>query len=307
MSVVNEKNRLGKALSEITTMDLGLTEAELEIRMKELLNDGVYGMSFSPYEEWQSPASKSQISRDQIKKRMSVIASYTKCIRSFSCQDGNEYIPQVAKEFGMTTMVGAWIEGDEAINEKEIQAAIKLGQDGYADMIAVGNEVLLRGERTPEEIISYIKRVKEAVPGVPVGYVDAYYLFAEHPEIVEACDMLFINCYPFWEGCPEEQAVGYMNEMYQRVEQVAGDKKIIISETGWPDRGEVEQGAVPSYVNAMKYFVESYTWANENQIDLIYFSSFDEEWKVHHEGECGAYWGLWDRKDHYKYDRSSKQ
>lgn len=307
MSAVSGKNRLGKSLAEISTVNLGLSEVELEVRMKQVLNDGIYGMSFSPYEDDQSPATKSQITKDQIRKRMGVIAPYTSCIRSFSCQDGNEFIPEVAKEYGLTTMVGAWIEGDDEINEKEIQAVIQVAKQGHVDMIAVGNEVLLRGEKTPEEIIAYIQRVKEAVPGIPVGYVDAYYLFCEHPEIVAACDMLYINCYPFWEGCPEGQAVSYMKEMYQRVEDCAGGKPIIISETGWPDRGEAEQGAVPSYANAMKYFIQTYEWTNEAGIDLIYFSSFDEEWKVHHEGECGAYWGLWDRKDQYKYDRNTQQ
>jgi exo-beta-1,3-glucanase (GH17 family) len=28
-------------------------------------------------------------------------------------------------------------------------------------------------------------------------------------------------------------------------------------------------------------------------IDMFYFSSFDESWKVEAEGDVGAYWGLW--------------
>ena len=34
-----------------------------------------------------------------------------------------------------------------------------------------------------KKYIEYIKRVKEALPNIPVGYVDAYYQFIERPEL----------------------------------------------------------------------------------------------------------------------------
>ena len=51
---------------------------------------------------------------------MKIIAPYTKWIRSFSCIEGNELIPKVAREFGLKTMVGAWLGTDQELNEKEI-------------------------------------------------------------------------------------------------------------------------------------------------------------------------------------------
>lgn len=301
MSIINEKNRLGISMSAVSAIDLSMSEKELEALMKEILNEGIYGISFSPYEEGQSPADKSQLSREQIRARMAIIAPYVKTIRTFSCSYGNELIPEIAHEMGIKTMVGAWIEGDEEKNQEEIESLIRVAKAGHADMLAVGNEVLLRGEQTSETIIGYINQVKEAVPEVPVGYVDAYYLFCDNPDVTEACDIIFTNCYPYWEGCPQNQAVDYMKHMYNRVKAVAGDKPIIISETGWPNEGTVEGGAEPSYRNAMAYFINSYQWAMSEGIDLVYFSSFDEAWKVHHEGDSGAYWGLWDRKGNYKY------
>ena len=29
--------------------------------------------------------------------------------------------------------------------------------------------------------------------------------------------------------------------------------------------------------------------------------SFDEVWKINHEGEYGAYWGIWDKEGNYKF------
>jgi exo-beta-1,3-glucanase (GH17 family) len=92
-----------------------------------------------------------------------------------------------------------------------------------------------------------------------------------------------------------------MKEMYNRVMGVANGKRVIISETGWPNIGTPEGGAVPSFENAIKYFVDTYQWAEAEGIEIFYFSSFDESWKVGAEGDVGAYWGLWDKDGNPKY------
>jgi len=51
----------------------------------------------------------------------------------------------------------------------------------------------------------------------------------------------------------------------------------------------------------MKYFINAQEWAKANDIDLFYFSSFDESWKVVHEGEVGTRWGLWDKHEQPKF------
>jgi exo-beta-1,3-glucanase (GH17 family) len=120
--------------------------------------------------------------------------------------------------------------------------------------------------------------------------------------VTEACDVILANCYPFWEGCPAEHALLYMKDMYRRAQHAANGKKVIISETGWPNVGTPEGGAVPSFENAIKYFINTYQWADEENIEIFYFSSFDETWKVDAEGDVGAYWGIWDKDGKCKYD-----
>ena len=162
-------------------------------------------------------------------------------------------------------------------------------------------EVLLREDLTEEQLISYINRVKEALPGIEVGYVDAYYEFEVHPNVTDACDLILANCYPFWEGCALEYSILYMKDMYQRAIKAGNGKRVIITETGWPNEGPEEWGAVPSHENAIKYFLGTYQWAEEEDIDVFYFSSFDEVWKVEDEGGVGAHWGLWDKSGNLKY------
>lgn len=275
----------------------------LEKKMKAILDKKISGISFSPYLEGQDPSIKSMISHEQIAERLEIIRPYTQWVRTFSATNGNEEVPRIAHEKHLKTLVGAWIDSDEENNELEINNIIHIAKSGYADLIAIGNEVLLREDLEVEQLIEYIKRIKAAVPNVPVGYVDAYYMFVNYPEIVDACDVIFANCYPFWEHCTLDISVEYMKKMYELAVKHAKGKPVVISETGWPTKGEQYGGAVPSYENAMRYFINTYEWANQENIHLFYFSSFDEIWKMNHEGEYGAYWGIWDKDGKYKFKK----
>ena len=288
---------LAKLDHEIDFSDMSV--AQIKSMFTKSLNNGLNGICFSPYMEGQNIGD--QLSETQIKRRMEIISPYTKWVRSFSCTEGNELIPVVAREQGLKTMVGAWISNDKAQNEKEISKLISLAKQGYVDTAVVGNEALMRGDLSAQEVIGYLEEVKKAIPGIPVGYVDAYYKFLEHPEVIEACDVVLVNCYPFWEGCHIDEASRYLAQMHAVTKQIAANKPVIISETGWPNQGDKMEGAVPSDENAMKYFISASNLSQKSNIPLFYFSSFDESWKVHHEGDVGARWGLWNTNEQLKY------
>ena len=266
---------------------------------QSVLNNGMHGLCFSPYEEGQKPGDL--ISESQIRRKLELIKPYTKWIRTFSCTDGNEQIPILAKEYGLKTLVGAWLGDDPIINEDEINGLINLTNQGCVDIAAVGNEVMYREDLSEDELIDYINRVKSAIPNTPVGYVDAYYEFTDRPKITDVCDVILANCYPFWEGCSLEYSLVYMKQMYFQAMSAANGKKVIITETGWPSQGANLEGALPSYENALKYFINAQNWSNDENIEMFYFASFDESWKVGSEGDVGAFWGLWDKDEKLKF------
>mgnify|MGYP006100835397 CR=1 FL=1 len=278
-----------------------ISKEELLSSFGKHLKNGVHGICFSSYVDGQEPGDI--ISAEQIRKRIEVIKPYAKWVRTFSCTDGNELIPAIAKENGLKVMVGAWLSDDKELNEKEITNLIEVAKAGHADLVAVGNEVLYRKELTEEELLEYIYRVKAALPGIEVGYVDAYYEFRNRPAVTEACDVIFANCYPFWEGCHIDYSLLYMKTMYQTAVTAGKGKKVIITETGWPSQGTNFEGSEPSFENAMRYFVNTQKWSEEDDIDVMYFSSFDEAWKVGDEGDVGAYWGIWDKDGNSKYSK----
>lgn len=275
------------------------TEAEIKNLFADILQNGVHGFCFSLYEEGQKPGDI--ISEAQVRRRMEILKPHTGWIRSFSCTEGNEWIPRVAKQMGIKTLVGAWLGDDDEINQREIEGLLQLAKEGCVDIAAVGNEVMYRKDLTEEELITFIKKVKAEIPHIPVGYVDAYYEFSHRPNITELCDVILCNCYPFWEGCPFEYSLNHMQQMYNQAKDAANGKQVIITETGWPSMGENLKGAIPSHDSARDYFLNTQLWCAAEEIPCFYFSSFDESWKVGAEGIVGAYWGIWDKNEKLKY------
>ncbi len=267
---------------------------QLSLLVKQAMSEGLHGISFSPYVSGQGHGAF--LGEQQIRDRLELVAPYTSAIRTFSCTEGHELIPGIAREYGLGTMVGVWLDDDLENNEAELLQAVEVARRGEADILAIGNEVLLRGDLDEDTLINYIERAREMVPGIEIGYVDAYFKFVDHPRVTQACDVILANCYPFWEGCSETYALLYLQEMYRKVSVVAEGRRVIISETGWPDSGTAVGDAQPSRDAAMRYFLKTWLWTREENIDLFYFSSFDESWKVEKEGDVGAFWGLLDSR-----------
>jgi exo-beta-1,3-glucanase (GH17 family) len=294
MSYRKEKNKslIGLNYSQYSS-------EKLQTLCSTVLENGMHGLCFSPYEEGQKPGDP--ITEAQVRRRLEIIAPYSKWIRSFSCTEGNDMIPKLAKEYGLKTLVGAWLGDDLTTNDKEMKALIKLSKDGFVDIAAVGNEVMYRGDLSEIELLNHIQDFKTAVPNVEVGYVDAYYEFTDRPKITEACDVILANCYPYWEECHMDYSLLYMKQMYQQALRAGQGKKVIITETGWPSQGSDLGVSHPSHDNALKYFINAQLWSDQDQIEMFYFSSFDESWKVGSEGDVGAFWGIWDKNENLKF------
>ena len=137
--------------------------AGLADEFRAVLQAGVHGLCFSPYLEGQAPGS--QVSEAQIRERLARIQPHTRWVRTFSCTDGHQHTPRIAHELGLKTLVGAWLGTDRDINQRELDAVIALAQAGHADIVAIGNEVLLREDLSEDELLACLERVKQALPG----------------------------------------------------------------------------------------------------------------------------------------------
>ena len=133
--------------SQINTQGIDASKyslEELKALWRKTIQDGMHGICFSMYEDGQEPGD--EISVEQVERRVKILKPFTGAIRSFSCIEGNEHIPVVAKKHGLKTLVGAWLSDDKDDNEKEIEGLIALAKAGNVDVAAVGNEVLYRND-----------------------------------------------------------------------------------------------------------------------------------------------------------------
>ncbi|MDH3861245.1 MAG: glycosyl hydrolase, partial [Gammaproteobacteria bacterium] len=100
------KRRLSLAGIDVSN----LSTDDLRALVRKILESKIHGLSFSPYIEGQGP--KTIIEEAQIRDRLAIIEPYVRWIRSFSCTEGHELIPAIAKEKGLKTMVGVWLDDD---------------------------------------------------------------------------------------------------------------------------------------------------------------------------------------------------
>jgi exo-beta-1,3-glucanase (GH17 family)/DNA-binding beta-propeller fold protein YncE len=266
-----------------------------------------YGLSFSPYINGDEDPNKggSQITDDELEERLEIIAPYTEWIRTFGCNDDLKEAGMFAHNMGLKAAIGAWLGPNSTENQKQIDCLIDVAKDGHVDLAIVGSEVLLRGDLSEEQLISYINQVKERLAedpsiNIPVTTADVYGVLLSHPNVISAVDLVLANYYPYWEGKKIKYAIAYVHRWHQQLMDAADGKEVIVSETGWPSCGDQIGDAVPSPENARFYFLNFVSWARANDVKYFYFETFDESGKAKYEGPQGACWGIWDKKGNLK-------
>ncbi|KAF5699649.1 murein transglycosylase [Fusarium globosum] len=176
-------------------------------------------------------------------------------------------------------LFGLWASGDGFANEI---AALKNTVDQYCgqldDLVAgisVGSEDLYRISPTgikanenpganPDILVDYIKQTRAAIKGtclesVPIGHVDTWtaYANASNNIVIEACDWLGMDAYPYFEDTknnPISEGANLFKAAWNEVKAVAKGKEIWVTETGWPVSGKTYGKAVPSTKNARTFY-----------------------------------------------------
>ncbi|MBN1294959.1 MAG: hypothetical protein JXB48_24195 [Candidatus Latescibacteria bacterium] len=269
--------------------------AAIDLILKKTILYRLTGLCFSPYLNGQNPDNQDVVSEQQLRERMVKIAPFTTWIRTFGSTLGMEKAGKIAHELGLKIAMGAWIGDDDQTNQREIDSLKKAALNGEVDIAVIGNEMISRGDISESALINYISQFKTAAQGIPVTTVDIYTEIRTRPTLIDACDLIMVNIYPFWESKSVDCAVSDVYQAYQTVVAVAGEKTIWLSETGWPDAGDPRGDAIPSPENAQYFFLNFVSMAREEGIPYFYFETYDEEWKANSEVEpdVGPHWGLW--------------
>ena len=169
----------------------------------------------------------------------------------------------------------------------------------------VGNEVLLRNDLKPDELIAYIREVKSRIKQ-PVSYADVWAFYLKYPEVAREVDYLTIHILPFWEDEPVtlEEAEEHVVKIVQRIRAAFPDKPILIGETGWPSLGRDRGPAHVNTVNAARFVRKMAALAEQHGFDYNIVEAFDQPWKSALENTVGAAWGILDVERRAKFGMS---
>ncbi|MDO9423606.1 MAG: exo-beta-1,3-glucanase [Methylobacter sp.] len=264
-------------------------------------------LSFAPFREGQGPMDEKFPTPEQIDADLRLMGEKTHSIRTYASAEGSmPVIPALAQKHGLKMIQGAWLGSIKADNETEIAEVIRSANANpdVVKRVIVGNEVLLRGDLEPEQLIEYIRKVKRSVKQ-PVSYADVWSMYMKYPELIKEVDFITIHILPYWEDEPitVDQAPAHIERIYRQVQQeadsIAPGKPILIGESGWPGAGRQRGWAVPSVVNEAKFIRKLIEVANKNGFDYNIVEAFNQSWKSDFEGVVGANWGLYsvDRKE----------
>jgi exo-beta-1,3-glucanase (GH17 family) len=251
-------------------------------------------VSYSPYLRGEDPKTHRQtIPAEQIEQDLRAVSGVAQGVRTYSTIDGIDQVPDIAAKLGLNVALGAWVGDTPERDKAETQEVVQLSkQHRNVRAVLVGNEVLLRTERTPEELIQQIQKVKKQVR-VPVSTGEIWYLWLENPKLVSAVDFLAVHILPYWEGIAPENAVAYTIEKYELLRKTYPGKRIVIAEFGWPSQGYNRNDAVPGQLEQAQIIRDFVAEAERRGIEYNIVEAFDQTWKTN-EGSVGAYWGLFD-------------
>src|SRR5262245_51680440 len=124
----------------------------------------VQGMAFSPFYSGQDPVQQILPSAEQIEADLALLSGKVTAIRTYSSLKSLALVPEVAARHNLKVALGAWLDSNAETNEQEILAAIDLAnRHSNVIRLVVGNEVLLRGDLTVDELARHLDRVRAAV------------------------------------------------------------------------------------------------------------------------------------------------
>ncbi len=266
----------------------------------------VRGVTYYPSHTYDSYQLK-HVSPERIDSDMRQLSRFTGHIRTYTVNYGLDKVPEIARRYGLTVSVGIWIGADLDKNEIEIDKALNaiLSNRRVIDRVIVGNEAIMRGDVTSDQLAGYLRRVRKALPArIKVTTAETWSSWLLHPEIGQYCDVIFVHLLPYWEGADIRNAIGFLKGAYNHVAEEFPDKPIVIGEVGWPSQGRGIGSAEASPAN-QAYFVRNFVQlALDKGYDYYIIEAYDQPWKAAIEGKggnAGAYWGLFNAEGQPKF------
>ncbi|KAF8866174.1 glycoside hydrolase [Acephala macrosclerotiorum] len=254
-----------------------------------------FGISYSPYNSDGTCKTQSQVTTD-----FESITGYS-LVRTYGT-DCNQVatVLTAAKAKGMKLFAGIY---DLSTLSSEVATIVSAANGDWSsfDTISVGNELVNSGTASASTVVAAISTARTLLEAA--GYtgkvvtVDTLVAARANPSLCDASDYCAVNCHPFFDGSYAAADSGtFLQTMIPTLQDVLANKsqQIVITETGWPWKGDTNQKAVPSLENQAAA-VSAIKAAFSSTPDAIFlFTAYNTLWKTSSSAQFDAeqYWGL---------------
>lgn len=182
----------------------------------------------------------------------------------------------------------------------DIQQAVKGSLRGWLAVhtIAIGNERVNEGQATVDDISlaistarSWLKQNAPEYKGAVVS-VDTLVAVKLNPGLCKLLDYIAVNCHPYWDGGvqPENSGPWLKQQMNELAGICGGDKEIMITETGWPTKGD-DYGNCKPLIENQKAALQLIMGTMGQQV--LAFTLYNDYWKAPGGSNVEQYWGVY--------------
>lgn len=216
------------------------------------------------------------------------------------CDQVKTVLP-VARKMKFKVMLGIYDITQAAANAQTIIDAVG-GDWGVVHSVGVGNEDVNKGilnggdgNVIANNVMAAVARVKRLLK--PAGYTgpvvnpEVFFRFAQFPQLCGTETWLAANAHPFFDGSVTAPGAGAFLTAQSAAVTKACNKPVLITETGWPSKGDANGVAVPSTDNQNLVVTDACSALGDN---LVLLGAFNDYWKSNFEGSFGAEenWGI---------------
>ncbi|KAF9731698.1 hypothetical protein PMIN06_010924 [Paraphaeosphaeria minitans] len=207
---------------------------------------------------------------------------------------------RAAKQNGQKLMGGIYAplqDVDSVVSA--LSDAVKNQNGGNWDIISlvsVENERVNAKAMTASDAQSTIDQARTALRNAgfngPVGAVETVPAVIDNPGVCSASDMVLVNVHAWFDPNTKAGDAGkFVKSEVARVKKACGNKRVVVTESGWPHQGDSHDQAVAS-PDAQKAAIASIR--AEFSSDMFLFNAFDTLWKSDDASTFNAekYWGI---------------
>ena len=265
----------------------------------------VQGMAFSPFYSGQDPVQQVLPSRAQIEADLQLLPSKVKAVRTYSsletlgARSRDRGTPQ---HQGRGRRLARPRPRDQRAGSRRRRSSSANAHSNVIRLV-IGNEAILRGDLTVEELARELDRVRAAVDQ-PVSTAEPWHVWLSHPELAEHVDFITVHLLPvLGRHRRSRQAVDYLalahgaaakslsGQAHRHRRSRLAFGRAHARSRRWPRRATRRCSCVASSQRARE---EGYVY--------YIMEAFDQPWKARYEGAVGAYWGVYDVERQPKFE-----